>query len=211
MLGYSALDFTLIDPHWGTVQEWADAIDKVHERGMYFIVDFTVGTMGNLMYVLFGSICVNACAYILTFFPSLTVTARRQSECLAWMEGLIRIVFLTVNTLCNSHLNDSAPFSINECEKYICLSYLCCLLMTKSFRTIDKVEWTRAPYGPWNLTQYPDFNFTNTRNESCVLPTFYNDAGEIVSSDTILDGHTTSGCMDSAFDQYGDMEAFGVQ
>lgn len=30
----SALDFTLLDPHWGTLDEWAKAIDKIHERGM---------------------------------------------------------------------------------------------------------------------------------------------------------------------------------
>ena len=32
--GYSALDFTLLDPHWGTVQDWADSIQKIHDRGM---------------------------------------------------------------------------------------------------------------------------------------------------------------------------------
>lgn len=32
--GYSSLDFTLLDPHWGTVQEWADAIQKIHDKGM---------------------------------------------------------------------------------------------------------------------------------------------------------------------------------
>jgi alpha-1,3-glucan synthase len=30
----SALDFTLLDPHWGTLDEWAKAIDKIHGRGM---------------------------------------------------------------------------------------------------------------------------------------------------------------------------------
>jgi len=47
--GYSAIDFTLLDPHFGTVQDWIDLIDKMHARGMYIIVDFTVGTMGDFL------------------------------------------------------------------------------------------------------------------------------------------------------------------
>ena len=47
--GYSALDFTLLDPHFGTVQDWIDLIDKMHARGMYIIMDFTVGTMGDML------------------------------------------------------------------------------------------------------------------------------------------------------------------
>lgn len=47
--GYSPLDYTLMDPHWGTVQDWADAIQKMHDRGMYLVVDYTVSTLGNLI------------------------------------------------------------------------------------------------------------------------------------------------------------------
>ncbi|WVQ79175.1 hypothetical protein IAT38_001271 [Cryptococcus sp. DSM 104549] len=47
--GYSAIDFTLLDPHYGTMQEWIDLIDRVHAKGMYVILDFTVGTMGDLV------------------------------------------------------------------------------------------------------------------------------------------------------------------
>lgn len=32
--GYSALDFTLLDPHYGTLAEWRAAIDKIHSKGM---------------------------------------------------------------------------------------------------------------------------------------------------------------------------------
>lgn len=47
--GYSAIDFTLLDPHFGTLQDWVDLIDEMHRRGMYIIMDFTVGTMGDLI------------------------------------------------------------------------------------------------------------------------------------------------------------------
>jgi alpha-1,3-glucan synthase len=47
--GYSPLDFTVTDPHWGTLQDWQNTIDEIHARGMYFMVDFTVGTMGDLI------------------------------------------------------------------------------------------------------------------------------------------------------------------
>lgn len=33
--GYSALDFTLLDPHYGTLTEWRSAIEKIHAKGMY--------------------------------------------------------------------------------------------------------------------------------------------------------------------------------
>lgn len=48
-LGYSPLDFSVLDPHWGTIQDWRDTIDAVHARGMYFMADFTVGTMSDLL------------------------------------------------------------------------------------------------------------------------------------------------------------------
>ena len=39
----------MLDPHYGTLQQWTDLIDALHARGMYIIVDFTVGTMGDLI------------------------------------------------------------------------------------------------------------------------------------------------------------------
>ncbi len=47
--GYSPIDFTLLDPHYGTVDEWRGFVDAVHARNMYVIIDFTVGTMGDLI------------------------------------------------------------------------------------------------------------------------------------------------------------------
>jgi glycosidase len=47
--GYSPLDFTTLDPHWGKRDEWRSLIDAVHARGMYYVVDFTVATMGDLI------------------------------------------------------------------------------------------------------------------------------------------------------------------
>lgn len=49
LLGYSAIDFTLLDPHYGTLQDWTKLIDEMHRRGMYIILDFTVGTMGDMI------------------------------------------------------------------------------------------------------------------------------------------------------------------
>lgn len=46
---YSALDFTLLDPHFGDLQDWIDLIDEMHRRNIYFICDLTVGTMGDFM------------------------------------------------------------------------------------------------------------------------------------------------------------------
>jgi alpha-1,3-glucan synthase len=47
--GYSPLDFSVLDPHWGTMQDWVNAIDEIHSRGMYIMLDFTVGTMSDLI------------------------------------------------------------------------------------------------------------------------------------------------------------------
>jgi alpha-1,3-glucan synthase len=41
------------------------------------------------------------------------------------------------------------------------------------------------------------------RNTSCKLPTFWGDDGTVIDI-------VTNGCLESDFDQYGDMEAFGV-
>jgi alpha-1,3-glucan synthase len=47
------------------------------------------------------------------------------------------------------------------------------------------------------------FQISNERNASCELPKFWQDDGTVVKVQT-------NGCMNSEFDQYGDMEAFGV-
>ena len=42
--GYSALDTTLLDKHYGTIQVWRDAITEIHKRGMYVLFDNTIAT-----------------------------------------------------------------------------------------------------------------------------------------------------------------------
>ncbi|CAK5276043.1 unnamed protein product [Mycena citricolor] len=46
---YSPLDFTVLDPHWGTINDWVEAVNEIHARGMYIMLDFTVGTMSDLV------------------------------------------------------------------------------------------------------------------------------------------------------------------
>ncbi|EGO18524.1 glycoside hydrolase family 13/glycosyltransferase family 5 protein [Serpula lacrymans var. lacrymans S7.9] len=129
---YSPLDFTVLDPHWGTIDDWRNFIDTLHARGMYIMADFTVGTMGDLL-------------------------------------GF------------DGYLNVSAPFSLNEYD----------------------VVYKNPSYLPWNFTEYVDFDVINVRNDSCQMPVFWQDSG-------VTQPVTTNGCLESDFDQYGDMEAFGV-
>ncbi|KAF5390171.1 hypothetical protein D9757_002866 [Collybiopsis confluens] len=82
------------------------------------------------------------------------------------------------------HLNSSATFSVNEYN----------------------VQYKLPDYIPWNFSEYRDFQYSNTENTSCVYPTFYDDDGTVIPISEI--GVTS--CMESDFDQYGDMEAFGV-
>ncbi|KAK7014847.1 modular protein with glycoside hydrolase family 13 and glycosyltransferase family 5 domains [Favolaschia claudopus] len=129
---YSPLDLTVLDPHWGTVADWQAAINEIHSRGMYIMLDFTVGTMADLI----------------------------------GFDGF---------------LNVSTPFDLSE----------------------HNAVWKNPRYVPWNFTEYRDFSLINERNTSCVMPDFWNDDGTRI----VLD---TNGCLESDFDQYGDMEAFGV-
>lgn len=46
---FSPLDLTLLDPHLGTIKQWQDLIEDMHNRGMYIIVDNTMATMGDLI------------------------------------------------------------------------------------------------------------------------------------------------------------------
>ncbi|KAE9409703.1 modular protein with glycoside hydrolase family 13 and glycosyltransferase family 5 domains [Gymnopus androsaceus JB14] len=129
---YSPLDFTVLDPHWGTWDDWVETIAEIHARGMYLMADFTVGTMGDLI----------------------------------GFEG---------------YMNTTAPFDLNEYNGV----------------------WKHPNYIPWNFTEYKDFQISNVRNDSCQPPKFWLDDGTIVTVET-------NGCFESDFDQYGDMEAFGV-
>ncbi|KAJ5734104.1 hypothetical protein N7493_002890 [Penicillium malachiteum] len=47
--GYSALDTTLLDQHYGTIQLWRNAITEIHNRGMYVLFDNTIATLGDLI------------------------------------------------------------------------------------------------------------------------------------------------------------------
>ncbi|OCK73844.1 glycosyltransferase family 5 protein [Lepidopterella palustris CBS 459.81] len=47
--GYSPLDLTLLDRHFGDISEWRLAIDEIHRRGMYVVLDNTMSTMGDLI------------------------------------------------------------------------------------------------------------------------------------------------------------------
>ncbi|EFQ32048.1 glycosyl transferase group 1 [Colletotrichum graminicola] len=46
---YSPLDLTLLDAHLGNITIWQNAIDEIHARGMYVIMDNTMATMGDLI------------------------------------------------------------------------------------------------------------------------------------------------------------------
>ncbi|KAJ3818641.1 glycoside hydrolase family 13 and glycosyltransferase family 5 protein [Lentinula raphanica] len=135
--GYSPLDFSVLDPHWGTWDDWVAVIDKIHDRGMYFMADFTVGTMSDLI----------------------------------GFKGF---------------LNTTAPFTLAEYE----------------------AEYLNPSYIPWNFTDYKDFEISNTRNTSCVLPQFWNDDGTLLAN--VSSQAPLPGCLESDFDQYGSIEAFGV-
>ena len=42
--GYSPLDLTVLDHHFGTIATWRAAIDEIHRRGMYVLMDNTMAT-----------------------------------------------------------------------------------------------------------------------------------------------------------------------
>ena len=47
--GYSPLDLTLLDHHFGTIEEWRTVVAEIHRRGMYIILDNTMSTMADLI------------------------------------------------------------------------------------------------------------------------------------------------------------------
>lgn len=81
-------------------------------------------------------------------------------------------------------LNASAPFNINGYQ----------------------VQWKHPPRAPWGLDTYLDFNFNNSRSSNCTLPNFYDHDGSQIGSL----GQSEPGCYAGDFDQFGDLEAFGV-
>jgi alpha-1,3-glucan synthase len=66
------------------------------------------------------------------------------------------------------------------------------------FRTEEhKVVWK-------NDMRYPDFDIGNDYNETCPYPQFWYEDGTRINPEGL------TGCYNSDFDQYGDIEAFGV-
>ncbi|PYH83359.1 alpha-1,3-glucan synthase [Aspergillus uvarum CBS 121591] len=47
--GYSPLDLTLMDHHFGTIEDWRTMISEAHRRGIYVLFDNTFATMGDLI------------------------------------------------------------------------------------------------------------------------------------------------------------------
>ncbi|KAK3069316.1 hypothetical protein LTR53_012437 [Teratosphaeriaceae sp. CCFEE 6253] len=45
---YSPFDHTILDHHLGTIQQYREVIQKVHDKGMYVIFDNTMATMADL-------------------------------------------------------------------------------------------------------------------------------------------------------------------
>ncbi|KAJ5778652.1 hypothetical protein N7520_001898 [Penicillium odoratum] len=127
--GYSALDTTLLDQHYGTIQVWRDAITEIHKRGMYVLFDNTIATMGDLI-------------------------------------GF------------DGYMNTTAPFTVKE----------------------HQTTWKTD-------RRYVDFDIGQTYNETCDYPRFWYENGYPVNESLIAG---LVGCYDSDFDQYGDVEAFGV-
>ena len=124
MIGYSPLDFSVLDPHWGNIDDWRNTIDAVHARGMYFMADFTVGTMGDL----------------LGFDGLLSLYFLFLSQ--------ILILFIC------SFLNTSTPFSLNEYNtawknpSYIPWNFteyrdftVCVIITTFKFYTQESLAW----------------------------------------------------------------------
>lgn len=73
---------------------------------------------------------------------------------------------------------------------------------------------TTTPFSPrehraqWKSDRrYADFHFGNSYNQTCEYPRFWNETGFLVDSYVQQE---LKGCYNSDFDQYGDIEAFGV-
>lgn len=46
---YSPIDFTILDHHLGTIRDWQTAIDEIHRRDMYVLLDTTGSTLADLI------------------------------------------------------------------------------------------------------------------------------------------------------------------
>lgn len=46
---YSPIDLTILDWHFGDINLWRTAVQEIHSRGMYVVLDNTFATMGDLL------------------------------------------------------------------------------------------------------------------------------------------------------------------
>lgn len=46
---YSPIDLTILDWHFGDIAKWREAVDAIHQRGMYVVLDNTFATLGDLL------------------------------------------------------------------------------------------------------------------------------------------------------------------
>lgn len=46
---YSPLDLTILDSHFGDIAKWQEAVNEIHARGMYVVLDSTFATLGDLL------------------------------------------------------------------------------------------------------------------------------------------------------------------
>lgn len=46
---YGPLDLSILEWHFGTIDTWRRAMDEIHSRGMYVVLDTTFATLGDLI------------------------------------------------------------------------------------------------------------------------------------------------------------------
>lgn len=128
---FSPYDLTILDHHFGTIEQFRDVVKVIHEKGMYVVLENTFSTMSDLFA----------------------------------FEG---------------YYNTSAPWSFTE----------------------HNMEYKTD-------LQYRDFSRSNNYQEQCPFPypRFWNLKGYPINNDAT---RAMVGCMDSDFDQYGDVAAFGI-
>lgn len=44
LISLQPLDFSLLDRHFGDIDDWRAAVTEIHKRGMYVILDNTLST-----------------------------------------------------------------------------------------------------------------------------------------------------------------------
>lgn len=166
--GYSPLDFSVLDPHWGTIADWQQFIDTVHARGMYIMLDFTVGTLSDLI----------------------------------GFQGCVCFTFAPPPSLTGHHCPGTsilAPLSVSTSTRSSTRTLVTC---PGTLPNMPISRYTLPHFSSCNLTSL-SHQYDNQWNSSCQLPVFWQEDGSIQSV-------SANGCYTSDFDQFGDMEAFGV-